>query len=103
MSELIEHEFRSNEEEPATQLMCIRGLLILLINEHLADFSGQGFCERIMSTFLDVISGEITNEKMEIKDQREHSLAIQYMSVLSKNLLHEYVMQMQNILTLNII
>ena len=68
MSELIEHEFRSNEEEPATQLMCIRGLLILLINEHLADFSGQGFCERIMSTFLDVISGEITNEKMEITD-----------------------------------
>lgn len=40
MAELIEHIYKENEEDPATQLMCVRGLLILLINEHLADFSG---------------------------------------------------------------
>jgi len=56
-----------------------------------------------MSTLLDTINNEITPDQMGITDQNEHSLAIQYMSVMPKKLLHEYIMQMQNILTLNII
>jgi len=40
MTETIVHEYEMCEYDPVSQLMCIRGLFLLMLNEHFADYMG---------------------------------------------------------------
>lgn len=103
MVEIIIHEYETSNYEPLTQLMCVRGLLLLMLNEHFADYMGQLVTEKVLTVMVEVLGDSLSEEKLDEPDLKEHPPAIQFMSVLPKKLLHEFVMQLQNILTLNII
>ena len=34
MADIIMHEFEASDSDPMTQLMCVRGLMLLMLNEH---------------------------------------------------------------------
>ena len=103
MCETIVHEYEMNEFDQYSQLMCIRGLFILMLNEHFADYMGQAVSEKILSFVIEVLGDAYCDETRELEDLDEHPPVIQFLSTLPTKLLHEYVMQLQNILTVNII
>lgn len=103
MVEIIIHEYETSNYEPQVQLMCVRGLLLLMLNEHFADYMGQLVTEKVLTVMVEVLGDSLNEDRLEEHDLKEHPPAIQFMSILPKKLLHEFVMQLQNILTLNII
>lgn len=40
MADIIMHQFEASGSDPMIQLMCVRGLMLLMINEHFADYMG---------------------------------------------------------------
>ena len=43
--------------------MCVRGLLLLVINEKFADYLGQGVSEKILTILINILGGDISYEK----------------------------------------
>ena len=103
MVDIILHEYETSNEDPYMQLMCVRGLLLLVINEKFADYLGQGVSEKILTILINILGGDVSYEKRQITDLAQHVPAIKFISVMPKKLMHEIIMQLQNILTLNII
>lgn len=83
--------------------MCVRGLMLLMLNEQFADYMGQAISEKILTHLIVILGSSIHNEQRLISDLGEHIPAVQYISIMPSKMLHEFVMQLQNILTLNII
>lgn len=94
-----------------TQLMCLRGLMMLMINEHFADYMGQGIAEKILTMIVDILGPSIMDDQQQILDFQGQDCveepppipAVEFLSIMPTKMLHECVMQLQNILTLNII
>ena len=42
-----------------TQLMCVRGLMLLMLNDHFADYMGQGIAEKILTRMVDILGPSI--------------------------------------------
>ena len=40
MSDVILHEFEISNYDPMTQVMCVRGLMLLMLNDQFADYIG---------------------------------------------------------------
>lgn len=85
------------------QVMCVRGILMLMLNDQFADYIGQHICEKILEMFVELMDDTYSDEKREIEDLDAHVPAFQFICVMPTQLLHEFVMQLQNVLTLNII
>ena len=77
MVDVILHEFEASEVgDSSIQLMCIRGLLMLCMNEKFADFMGQGVSEKILTVLIDILGDAISPENREITDLNQHVAAI---------------------------
>jgi len=92
MIEIIMHEYETSQYDPVVQVMCVRGLLLLMLNEHFADYMGQAVSEKILVYFVEVLSDVAGEEQQEITDLGEHAPVIQFLSTLPTQLMHEYVM-----------
>ena len=64
---------------------------------------GQGVAEKVLTMFNEFIADSVTYEKRLCKDLAEHSPAVQFLAVMPTKQMLEFVMQLQNTLTLNII
>ena len=54
MTELIMYQLKENEDSQETQLMCARGLLMLMCNPHFGDFDWFKVSHAVMDIFLQV-------------------------------------------------
>ena len=45
--------------------MCVRGLLMLLLNEKFADFLGQGVSEKVLSCIVSILEEDLCEESRE--------------------------------------
>ena len=59
MVDIIQHEYEESEQDPMTQLMCVRGLMLLMLNDHFADYMGQGITEKILTRMVDILGPSI--------------------------------------------
>lgn len=57
----------------------------------------------IIRNFLDITESSTSEEKREIKDLSKHDLIVQFLAALPTPVLHQYVMQLQSLLTMNIV
>lgn len=57
----------------------------------------------ILELFLELFSKAASSDKRDIADLDKHDLVVQYIVALSSEQLHEYVMQLQSLITINII
>ena len=103
MTEIIINEIEQIEDDPMKQLMCCRGLLMLSLNESIAQASGQEIAEKILRTFKELLAPATTPEKREIERLSQHALAVQYLAVMPYKQLHELLISWQNILSQNVI
>ena len=62
IADVIAHEYEKNGGDPHFQLMCIRGLLMMLINEKFADYMGQGVSEKILTLIIEILGEDIDDE-----------------------------------------
>ena len=62
MADIIMHEYEASDEDPLIQLQCVRGLMLLMINEHFADFMGQGIAEKILTQIVDILGPSILED-----------------------------------------
>lgn len=53
--------------------------------------------------FVEILEDSVADEKRDEPDLSLHSPAVQFICTMPTNLLHEFIMQLQNVLTLNII
>ena len=65
MVEIILHEYETSEYDPITQLMCIRGLFILMLNEQFSDYMGQAVSEKILAMVLEIMGDALTDGDMQ--------------------------------------
>lgn len=103
MTELLHHEMAQPDVEQVSQLMCLRGLLMLMHNDQFSDFDWFDVSNEILELFLQLFSKAADNAHREIEDLEKHDLIVQYLVGLWKEQLHEYVMQLQSLITINII
>lgn len=59
MVDIIQHEYEESDQDPMTQLMCVRGLMLLMLNDHFADYMGQGIAEKILTRMVDILGPSI--------------------------------------------
>ena len=52
--EVIQHEFSQNTGNQQLQLMCARGLLMLMHNDQFADYDTQDISVEIIQNFLEI-------------------------------------------------
>jgi hypothetical protein len=57
----------------------------------------------ILELFLELFAKAASSDKRDIADLDKHDLVVQYIVALSSEQLHEYVMQLQSLITINII
>ena len=57
----------------------------------------------ILELFLDLFAKAASSDKRDVADLDKHDLVVQYIVALSSEQLHEYVMQLQSLITINII
>lgn len=65
MVEIILHEYETSEYDPITQLMCVRGLFILMLNEQFSDYMGQAVSEKILAMVLEIMGDALTDGDMQ--------------------------------------
>ena len=65
MAEILINEYEQNDDVPMKQLMCCRGLLMLTLNESLANGAGQEIAEKVLKTFNKLLAAATTAEKRE--------------------------------------
>ena len=103
MTELIHHEMNQPDPTQIAHLMCLRGLLMLMHNDQFSDFDWFEISNEILELFLELFSSAADTQHREISDLEKHDLVVQYLVALNKEQLHEYVMQLQSLITINII
>lgn len=105
MVELILHEWTVHQHgsSPELKLMCARGLLMLLHIEELGEFDWFSISHEIMVAVLEVYAKAESLEMRQETDLAKQDLLVQYISSFSSEQLHEYVMQLQSSVTINII
>ena len=94
MIELIEHETSISQANSFAALMCFRGLLMLLQLEHLSDYSWSRISKEILSALNRISNCEIVDSE---------SKTVQFLVDMPNIQLLEYVMSLQNLLTINIV
>jgi len=72
MTDTIVHEYEMCEYDPISQVMCIRGLFLLMLNEHFADYMGQSVSEKILNFVTDVLREVFNEETREEANLSEH-------------------------------
>ena len=75
----------------------------MALNERIVLDRGQEIATRILLTFNKLIGKLTTADKRQNAWLSQHALAVKYLAVMPNNFQHELVMQMQNVLTQNII
>ena len=103
MTEIIITEFENDEDDATKHLMCIRGLLMLVLNQQLSRDRGQPTAARIMTQFNKIISKGVPASKRQTVQLSEHPYMIQFLALLPQKMMIEIIMQLQTILTHNII
>lgn len=105
MTQLIIAEWASqaSEDSQTSQLMCLRGLLALIHNENFGDYDSQDSSTSILKAIMDVLGKDVSHENRQKITLENASLAVQFLAVMPTKLLHEYVMQLQSLLTISII
>ena len=83
--------------------MCIRGLVILILNEQVARDRGQEAGTRILRTMNNTLGKAVSQESRKNPKLSQHPIVVQFLSVMPQKMMHELVMQLQNIMTHNII
>lgn len=63
MADIIMHEFEASDSDPMTQLMCVRGLMLLMLNEHFADYMGQSIAEKVLTQMVDILGPSIYEDQ----------------------------------------
>lgn len=82
MIEIIMHEYETSNYDPTMQVMCIRGLFLLILNEHFADYMGQAVSEKILVYIVEVLSDVASEEHQEVSDLSQHAPVVQFLSTL---------------------
>mgnify|MGYP000929311762 CR=1 FL=1 len=82
MVEIILTENEQNSEDPLKQLMCIRGLLMLALNERIALDRGQEIASRILATVNKIMQKPTATDKRTVAFLSQHALVIQYLAVM---------------------
>lgn len=103
LAELIMYQFKEHSDSQEIQLMCARGLLMLMCNPHFGDFDWFKVSLEIMEGFTSVFKNSTSESKRAIHEVEQHDLIVQFLASFDMEQLHEYVMQIQSLLTLNII
>lgn len=103
ITELIHHEMTQPDASQLVHLMCLRGLLMLMHNDQFSDFDWFEISNEILELFLELFAKPADASHREVKELEQHALVVQYLVALSKEQLHEYVMQLQSLITINII
>ena len=103
MTEIIITEFENDEDDSTKHFMCIRGLLMLVLNQQLSRDRGQPTAARIMTQFNKIISKGVPASKRQTVQLSEHPYMIQFLALLPQKMMIEIIMQLQTILTHNII
>ena len=101
--EVINHEFSQNVGNQQLQLMYTRGLLMLVHNDQFADYDAHDVSAEIIKNFLEVTESSTAEDKRDIKDLQSHDLIVQFLAALPTPVLHQYVMQLQSLMTMNIV
>lgn len=83
--------------------MCLRGLLMLMHSDQFSDFDWFDVSNEILQLFLDLFAKSADTARREVGDLDKHDLTVQYLVALKQEQLHEYVMQLQSLITINII
>jgi len=92
-AEIISTEFEQ-EASGYKQLMCIRGLFLLLLNDQVADVMGQELGVKILSTINQILSPAVAPNKRTITELVQHPPSVQFMAMMPSKMLHELVMQL---------
>ena len=101
--ELITHVWENNFHEPEKssypkiRTMCIRGLVMLLHLEQINDYD----CAKLTYQLLETLNQFFSYSKCEA--DAEHEIVVKMLMQLPREYVHEYVMNLQSLLTINII
>ena len=76
---------------------------MLVHNDQFADYDAHDVSVEIIKNFLEITASSTSEEKREVKDLSSHDLIVQFLAALPTTLLHQYVMQLQSLLTMNIV
>lgn len=104
MLELILFEWqqvKENKDAPEMRIMCARGILMLLHLEQIGDFDWFDVSYEIMSA-VQTVYAEAEHRRSELVLAKQ-DLLVQYLSSLDVASLHEFVMQLQSLITINIV
>ena len=82
MTEIIVTEYENDEDDTTKHLMCIRGLLMLVLNQQLSRDRGQMTATRIMTQFNKIISRGVPASKRKTVQLSEHPYMIQFLALL---------------------
>jgi hypothetical protein len=103
MIELLHHEISQPDVDQVHQLMCLRGVLMLMHSDQMNDFDWFDVSNELLELFLKLFSKAADISRRELDDLDKHDLIVQYLVSLNSEQLHEYVMQLQSLVTINII
>lgn len=101
--ELIIHEWENNFHEPEKssypkiRTMCIRGLVMLLHLEQISDYD----CFKLTFQLLETLNQFYSYSRQQA--DAEHEIVVKMLMQLPREYIHEYMMSLQNLLTINII
>lgn len=76
---------------------------MLVHNDQFADYDAHDVSAEIIKNFLEVTESSTSEDKREIKDLQSHDLIVQFLAALPTPVLHQYVMQLQSLMTMNIV
>lgn len=83
MIAIICHEYDRNEHDEITQIMCVRGLCMLMLNDQFADYMGQDAAEKLLTGIREIIEVDVCEEKRDAAVSiQEYVPAVQFLSVL---------------------
>lgn len=76
MTELINHEMTQPNVSQVTQLMCLRGLLMLMHSDQFSDFDWFDVSNEILQLFLDLFAKSADTARREVGDLEKHDLTV---------------------------
>ena len=76
---------------------------MLMHNDQFSDFDWFDVSNEIIEIFLDLFTKAADTEHRGITDLEKQEMIVQYLVALPTEQLHEYVMQLQSLITINII
>lgn len=94
MVEIIINEHEENPEDANKQLMCIRGLIMLVLNPEVARDRGQMAGTRILKTLNMILSKDVAHSRRSITDLKQHPFVVQFLAVMPYKMNFEIVIQL---------